>query len=423
VASVLLLIVVRVWGLSVAEQALQQRDGGLKLRAVPLFGEWNLLLTWRLLVPLVLGAVLVIVLPRLSQQITWRPLVALVAVAAAVWSLTLQFVDVSWRGLQAYGAHINVVDERGGPAAFVRTYVEFQAAADVPVHLRSHPPGLVLWLWASDQIGLSGKGYESMLALAGVAVSVVAVLVITRSVAGERFARHAAPFVVLAPAALWHSNADVVFGGVALTGVAMIAVAAGKPAAITWRNTGSLLAVAGGAVFGLALLLSYSAALLAIPIAVITLWRRAWTTLATSTVSGLVVVLLPLLAGFWWLDGLIAISDQYEAGVASVRPYTYFVIANVAVLVLALGPATIAGLVQLRDWRAWLVVGSGIAAVVAADISGMTKAEVERIWQPLIPLILVAGAAVGYRLGLARWWLGAQLTVTMAIQAVLRTPW
>ncbi|TDD69864.1 hypothetical protein E1262_11355 [Jiangella aurantiaca] len=409
---VLLLVTARVWGL-----ALPADD--LHLGAIPLYGRWELAPVWRLAAPVAAGAAAVLVLPGLAARWPWRRVLGAVAATAIGWSLALAavdgvdgFADIG----QAYGRHIGLVDERGGPAAFLRTYVEHQDA--VPVHLQAHPPGLVLALWASARAGLSGSGWETALAMAGVAAAAVAALVIAREVVSERSARRAAPFLVLAPAAVWHTNADVVFGGLALTGVVLVVIATGRAGRSRWA-----LAGAGGAVFGLALLFSYGVALLAAPIAAVALWRRRPAVLAVAAGAGAVVVALPLLWGFWWLDGLAATRVQYYAGVGADRPYEYFLLANLAVFALAVGPATAAGLARLRDRRAWLVVGSGLAAVLLADLSGLSSAETERIWQPFMPLVLLAGGALATSAGGARRWLALQVAVAVVLQAALRSPW
>jgi hypothetical protein len=76
-------------------------------------------------------------------------------------------------------------------------------------------------------------------------------------------------------------------------------------------------------------------------------------------------------------------------------------------------------LARLRDRRMWLVVGSCLAAVAAADLSGMSSSEVERIWQPFMPLVLLAGCA----LTRPRTWLALQLAVAVVIAAALRVQW
>ncbi|TDC49716.1 hypothetical protein E1212_17260 [Jiangella ureilytica] len=415
-AWALILIVARVWGLSRPDQP------DLHLDAIPFYGRWDPVATWRLLPPVLVGAATVVLLPSIAARWPWRRVLVATAALAIGWSLVLAAVDGAGGFAdigREYGRHIGLVDDRGGPAAFLRSYVEHQDA--VPVHLQAHPPGLVLTLWASARAGLSGPGWETALAMAGVAAAAVAALVVARDVVSERFARRAAPFVVLVPAAVWHTNADVVFGGIALTGVALVVLATGRVDRRRWP-----LAACGGAVFGLSLLFTYGVALLAVPIAAVALWRRRPATLVVAAAAGAVVVALPLLWGFWWIDGLAATRVQYYAGVGAVRPYEYFLLANLAVFALAVGPATAAGLARLarlRDRRAWQVVGSGLAVVLLADLSGLSSAETERIWQPFMPLVLLAGAALVSSPQDARRWLALQVTIAVVLQAALRSPW
>jgi hypothetical protein len=42
-------------------------------------------------------------------------------------------------------------------------------------------------------------------------------------------------------------------------------------------------------------------------------------------------------------------------------------------------------LFRLRDRQLWLLVGAALTAVLLADVSGLSKAEVERIWLPFAP--------------------------------------
>ena len=94
--------------------------------------------------------------------------------------------------------------------------------------------------------------------------------------------------------------------------------------------------------------------------------------------------------GFWWWTGLAATRVRYAEGIATIRPYDYFVLANLAAFAVALGPATVAGLASLhRRSRLRWPVGAALLAVAGADLSGLSKGEVERIWLPI-------GAACAY---------------------------
>jgi hypothetical protein len=128
------------------------------------------------------------------------------------------------------------------------------------------------------------------------------------------------------------------------------------------------------------------------------------------------------------------VVERYNQGIAADRPYAYWVWANVACLLLAAGPAMApvlrravltAGtsvLVGRRPVAAcWMLPLAATAAMVAADLSGMSKAEVERIWLPFA-VWLAAGAALlpaEHR----RTWLAAQAVTAIAVNHLLDTTW
>ena len=83
----------------------------------------------------------------------------------------------------------------------------------------------------------------------------------------------------------------------------------------------------------------------------------------------------------------------------------------------------------------WLLVGAALVVVAIADLSGMSKGEVERIWLPFTPWLLLAGAALTspdrsgeptrttrVRPGATGWLLG-QVTLTILVESLVRTPW
>ena len=129
-----------------------------------------------------------------------------------------------------------------------------------------------------------------------------------------------------------------------------------------------------------------------------------------------------MLAGFNWLVGLEATRTAYLDGVATERPDRYFVVSNLVVLAVAVGPAAVAAVVWLRDRAVWWLVGGALAGVVVADLSTMSKGEVERIWLPAVPFIVLATCAIRGRTA-RRAWLAAQLGVGLLLAAVLDSPW
>ncbi|HKY65255.1 MAG TPA: hypothetical protein VJM49_02750, partial [Acidimicrobiales bacterium] len=157
--------------------------------------------------------------------------------------------------------------------------------------------------------------------------------------------------------------------------------------------------------------------------------RRVATTGATAGAATASVLLAAAVAGFWWPDGLDATREAYWSGAASVRPALYLTLAgNPGALALAVGPAVAFGLAGLGDaglgdarlgnaLRARLLPAAALAAVVAADLSQHARGEVERIWLPFVPWLALA--APGHRRG----WLAVQVTVAIALQAAVRSPW
>jgi methylthioxylose transferase len=138
-----------------------------------------------------------------------------------------------------------------------------------------------------------------------------------------------------------------------------------------------------------------------------------------------VLVAMGLIGGFWWPDGLAATRGEYHDGVASLRPYSYFVVANVAVVAVAVGPALGAGLAAVgrRLLGPGILLAGALVTVAGADLSGLSKAEVERIWLPFVPWLATAAASTPG----GRWWprflLAGQAATAVTIQVLLRTPW
>jgi len=404
---------VHVWG-----EHLRAAGQRLFLHAAPLFGRLDLDVTWRLAAAVVIGAAVVAFGDRVATRLIWRALLIVVMSTAVLWSSALAFED----GISAIGAplesgfdYLVAVDSVGSPARFVSTFTE--QLTSYPIHVQGHPPGFVLLLWGMAQVGLGGSGPAAAVVIITGASAGAAALVALKALAGESHARRAAPFVALAPAAIWiATSADAFYAGVSAWGIALFAVASSHRD----RRSG-MLAISAGVVGGAALLLSYGAAALApIPAAIAVVARRL-RPLALASVGVALVGAAALAGGFWWLDGLGATTLAYRAGAAAHRPGAYFLVANLAAFSIALGPAAAAAVARLRHPKVWILVGGALAAVLAADLSGLSKGEVERIWLPFVPWVLLATCAL--RGPARRAWLGAQATVALTVQAWVQTPW
>lgn len=359
--------------------------------------------------------------PTLVERLSWRGLLWGSFFAAFAWTFTLAMsggvsgLATSVRSPVDYLA--GVPDIGSDPLGYLANFTTQIGA--YPSHVRSHPPGLVLALWGLGKVGLGSANVIAVIFIAGGAAGVPAVLLAVRELAQESSARAVAPFLVLAPAAVFiGTSADALFLGISAWAIALLIVASGREG-----KRRDLLALAGGALFAVTLFLSYGLALVALAAAVVLWHRRAWRVAVLAALPfGAAVVLVGGALGFWWPAGLAATREQYFLGIARYRPYGYFLLANLAAFALILGPATAVGLSRLRDRRLWLVVGGALAAVVLADISGMSKAETERIWLPFAIWVLVACAPLARARSL-RGWLALQAGLAFALQIWIRSPW
>jgi hypothetical protein len=131
--------------------------------------------------------------------------------------------------------------------------------------------------------------------------------------------------------------------------------------------------------------------------------------------------------GFWWLDGYHLVVERYHQGIADDRPYAYWVWANLACVVAAVGPAAAASLRRaLGDHVGaavrWLLLPLAAAVAIAlADLSGLSKAEVERIWLPFTVWLMAATAVLPP--GSRRGWLAVQAATALAVNHLVLTAW
>jgi methylthioxylose transferase len=414
-AWVAVVAVGRVWGLRLIEQGV-----AVVLYAPPLLAGYRRVLPDHLWVPVVAAIALVAVLPWLTERLSWRALLVAGPVAALVWWLALALV-AGWRGVtkglfwRADYAE-TVPPFAADPSAFLSSYVDLLPG--YPIALRGHPPGIVGTFAVLEWMGLSGPGWAAAVTLLAGALTVPALLVTTRLVAGETAARHALPFVVLAPAALWiATSTDALSMGTAAWVVALLALAGTS----TGRRA-DVLAAAAGLLALFVAMQSYGLVLMAVPVGLIAWSQQRWRpTLIASAVAAAGIGAFALV-GFWWFAGLSATMHEYHT-LDLDRPYRYFVVNNVAAWALALGPATAVALVRLRDPKLWLLVGGGLGAALVANLSGLSLGEVERIWLPFTAWVLLAGAALWTSQDTVRLWLALQASSAIVLTSLLVTNW
>jgi hypothetical protein len=419
-AAALLVVACGVWG-----AVLSARGVALHLGFVPFYGAFDVRVTPGVVLPVCVAALIVTAGPAVAATRPWRTVLVTGWAAAVGWAISLA-VSTGASGLTSPLAsphdYFAVVPEvrRVGLATFVRTYLD--RLPDYPVHVQGHPPGVPVLYGVLDAVGLTGRGWAAAAVVLVGASAIPAVLVATRALAGERAARTVAPFLVLAPFALFvASTGDAVFMAGTGWAIALLVLALTTEPG----RRADILGATGGAVAGLTLFFSYGALplLLAVPAAVA--WaRQRVRPLVPAALAAIAVGAAWSAAGFWWLDGLRATHHYYGLRAGNDRPYGFFLVANLAVLGAMLGPAVLAGAARLRDRSVALLVAGIAVAVLLADLSGLSKAEVERIWLPFMPwLTLAVVDLVRERPGQTRQWLAAQAGVAIALQLLVAWPW
>lgn len=412
----------------------------------PLLARWGPHLGPGTPAALLVAATAVAYGPALAARLSWRTLMATVWATATAWTLSLALIDGWRRGianrLTTRYEYLQVIDRFHDIPATLRDFtghILLGSPDHWPAHVAGHPPAAPLTFVLLDRIGLRGGDWAGMWCITVGATACVAVLVTMRALAGESLARRAAPFLVLVPAAVWMgTSADAYFAAVAAWAVALLALA------VTGRSWG--WAAGSGLLFGLTCYLSYGLTLFAlVGAAVLWLGRRGVRerpALLLVFLAGLAVVPTAFtLAGFDWWEAYRLLVTRYHQGAGGVRPYGYWVWANLACTVLITGLATVAGLrrtaVALRrgpadEVRLAVLVGAAFLALLTADLSGMSKAETERIWLPFALWLLPACAfltrprtpGVVRAEGIpVRVWLTAQAVLALLLNHLLRTGW
>lgn len=365
---------------------------------------------------LVAGIVAACLLPRWFARLAWRPVLALTYAGATGWAVLLAISDGRRRlvtPISSQNDYLAALPTVGSdPIAWLGQFTEL--VPTLPTHPSAHPPLPVLLMWGLDRIGLGGPEWAAAACIGVGASSAVAVLITVRVLGGEDLARRAAPFLVLAPFALTVATSfDALFAGITAWAVAALAMAVERRSMIVGFVAGVLLMSV--------LYLNYGLIVAgALAVAVVSL-RWVPRVVLAAVAGGLVVITLFTAAGFWWFDGVAATQVVWSASRGGNRPYGYTVLGNLAVFAVMVGPATAAAAGRVRLRALVALGGAALVAVLALDVAGVTRGEVERIWLPLAPWAVVVTAALP-----ARWVrpaLLAQVLVAVTVQLMLRLSW
>ena len=296
----------------------------------------------------------------------------------AQWSHV--FTETSFEGPNEYLPALGALDF--GAGFFVDRFAEL--VPSLPVHAAGHPPGLLLLL---HFLGIDSPGAMAALCIGVGALSAPLAYLLARQVLDEPRARVAALLLAMAPGALLFgaTSADAVYLTLGL-------LAAWPLASRSWTaRTGGAVALAAGSFFAWSLLAVGAWA------AVLTLRRQGpRQALALSALCGAALVvfhaLLHAATGFDPIGTLRSTEEVYRAGIASTRPYWFWLFGSPVAFLVVLG-------VPL-SWLALRALARGETAAVAiftvimaAAVLGFTKAETERIWLFLAPFVCLAAAA------------------------------
>ncbi len=419
-----------VWG-----RCLERREPRIKLGAAPFVGRWQVHISIGIIPAIVVAVAVVAFAARATARLSDRRLVLLGAAVSTLFTFSLAASDGFARVLAPvvdpteYWANLATLP-KVTDLLFLHSTEAF--LVDRSVHMKGHPPGFIVLLKGLAAIGLGAPWVTGALSFIGVALLVVAVALTIRSLCGSPAMRRSIAFLTIAPFAVWMgTSADALFAATGAWGVACSALGIRSDRS----HSRMLLGTASGLLLSATLFFTYGAATL-LPLAAAVVWTGVgarWRALvefaAPALTAAAAVTLLYRHYGFWWFDGLRLTNKFYWIGSAYFRTWTYFLLGNVAVLLIAIGPAVLAGIVRLRDRRVWVIVGAALACVTVAELSQYSKGEVERIWLLFMPWLVPAASSLGVTSGSAtrrtgvNWWLAAQSVVAIALQMTLQSKW
>jgi hypothetical protein len=400
-------------------------DEDVRVHWPPLHADWDPRFGLLTLPAIAIGLILWLALPRLAEHASWRGLLAYGFTGTWLWTMALAMTggtDGLARVFERSGEYVYDAQRVDSIGAMVRTFID-HIPMDSPdhwhTHVAGHPPGALLFFVLLDRLGITDPFWIGVVVVTIGSTAAVAVLVTLRTLGSVRLARRAMPWIVLAPTVVWMGvNGDALFTAVGAWGLALLAVAA-----VTRR---AVPAAAAGLLLGLCAYLSYGLVLLGIlAIAVLVIAGR-WKPLPWALAGSAVVVGIFTAAGFAWWEAYPVLRDRYYDGIASERAYAYWVWADLAAWTFTVGLVVWAAFPRAirafwnRDVIAQLAAAA-LLTILVATVSGMSKAEVERIWLPFTIWVVALPALLP-----DRWHrpaLLSQVVLALSVQQLLLTRW
>ena len=403
--------------------------------AAPIFGWLDAHVGWGTGPAILLGLAAVIWGPGVAHRLRWPVLTLAAWATSCTWAFSLAMIDGWQRGFAGrltdkneYLAQVpGITDIPKTLRTFSSRILDFQPHSWT-THVSGHPPGALLTFVWLDRIGLGGGAWAGLLCVLVGSSAAAAIVITVRALADEATARRAAPFVAVAPTAIWVAvSADGYFAGVAAWGVALLALAAHGTVRFP-----ALVATAAGLLLGWAVFLNYGLALMALPVSAVlvsaTERRSALRALGLAVLAALAVAATFTAAGFCWFEGYTLVQQRYWQGIAHDRPFQYWWWGNLAAAVCAIGLGSVAGIGRVFDWAAirrrsglHLLMLSVLIAIACADLSMLSKAETERIWLPFTMWLTAAPALPPPQS--QRFWLALNVIGALLLNSLIFTHW
>jgi methylthioxylose transferase len=403
--------------------------------AAPIFGQFDAHVSWGTGPAILLGLSVVAWGPNLAQRLRWRVLPLAAWATSCAWAFALAMIDGWQRGFanrltdkDEYLPQVpSITDIPKAVRTFSSRILDFQPDSWI-THVSGHPPGALLTFVWLDRVGLGGGAWAGLFCVLVGSSAAAAIIIAIRALADEPTARRAAPFVAVAPTAIWIAvSADGYFAGVTAWGLALLALAVHGTVRFP-----ALAAVGAGLLLGWAVFLNYGLALMAFPVLALLAcaneWRSAMRALGLAILAAVAVAATFAAAGFCWFDGYTLVQQRYWQGIANERPFQYWSWANLAAVVCAIGLGSVAGLARVFDLTAirrrsglHVLILSMLIAIACADLSMLSKAETERIWLPFTVWLTAAPALLpppSHRL-----WLAFNIVGALLLNSLIFTRW
>jgi len=390
----------------------------------PLHADWGPRLDPRLAIVAAVGLALWVAMPIVAERMTWSATVVLSTAASWIWVMVLALYDGRYglsRVYERVGEYLydaSRVNDIGTALATYADRIPYAHPENWKIHVAGHPPGSLLFFVLLDRIGITDPFWVSVTVVTLGATGVAAVLLTLDAIGSRDLARRAAPWVALAPLAVWAGSGETLWAAVAAWGLFLLAIGCTRRSPV--------LALAAGLVLGLSLFLSYGLALFGLLALAVFALTRAWRMLPWAGLGVVSVVAAFWMAGFTWWDAYPALRERYYDGVGGERPFQYWVWAGLAAWTFTVGLATWAAFPAM--WAAArervplaVLALAGLSCLAIASLSAMSKAETERIWLPFTLWIVTVPALLpsGWRRPL----LLSQVVLAVLAQTLLITRW